>query len=145
MNLIFLFFFVLQVIITQHFLELEPIGLVFVLFFAIILFIQFTGMFLHRFETLCHVLSTTSIFGNGDSPISIEQFINTCKEGLSQDEKQDNKMAARVSHVSNRRQTIKMLEAEYEEKKPPSVNIQQRLSMAMSQKVDDVGKKSSTR
>lgn len=97
-------------------------------------------MFLHRFETLCHVLSTTKIFNTGDSAFSVDSFIDNCKEGITQDEKQEAKAAAKISNVSNRRQTIKLLEQEYREKKPQVVDVQKRLSMAMTKKADDVGK-----
>lgn len=41
-----------EIIIKREYLELEPIGLVFVLFFGVILFIQFIAMLLHRFSTV---------------------------------------------------------------------------------------------
>jgi chitin synthase len=42
-------------------LELEPIGLVFVGFFGLILITQFIGMCLHRFGTLSHILAATDV------------------------------------------------------------------------------------
>lgn len=50
-----------QVHITKEFLQLEPIGLVFVFFFALILVIQFTAMLFHRFGTLSHILAATEL------------------------------------------------------------------------------------
>lgn len=47
--------------ITKEYLQLEPIGLVFVFFFALILVIQFTAMLFHRFGTLAHILASTSL------------------------------------------------------------------------------------
>jgi chitin synthase len=42
-------------------MQLEPIGLVFVVCFGTILIIQFTAMLIHRFSTLTHMLVTTQI------------------------------------------------------------------------------------
>ena len=42
-------------------LQLEPIGVVFVAVFAVIIFIQFTAMLVHRFGTFMHILSSTII------------------------------------------------------------------------------------
>lgn len=51
----------LQVHISKEYLQLEPIGLVFVFFFALILVIQFTAMLFHRFGTLSHILASTEL------------------------------------------------------------------------------------
>nr|AOE23678.1 chitin synthase A [Phthorimaea operculella] len=64
-----------EVIITKEYLQLEPIGLVFVFFFALILVIQFTAMLFHRFETLSHILASTEL----------NWFCNKKSEDLSQD------------------------------------------------------------
>lgn len=50
-----------QVHISKEYLQLEPIGLVFVFFFALILIIQFTAMMFHRFGTISHILSSTDL------------------------------------------------------------------------------------
>uniref|UniRef100_A0A2R5LAW3 Putative conserved plasma membrane protein n=3 Tax=Ornithodoros turicata TaxID=34597 RepID=A0A2R5LAW3_9ACAR len=50
-----------QVIIDKEYLQLEPIGLIFVIFFAVIMIIQFTGMLFHRFETLSHILASVEL------------------------------------------------------------------------------------
>ncbi|XP_055306958.1 chitin synthase chs-2 isoform X4 [Sitodiplosis mosellana] len=50
-----------EVHISKEYLQLEPIGLVFVFFFALILVIQFTGMLFHRFGTLSHILAATEL------------------------------------------------------------------------------------
>uniref|UniRef100_T1GKX1 Uncharacterized protein n=1 Tax=Megaselia scalaris TaxID=36166 RepID=T1GKX1_MEGSC len=66
--------FLLLVHISKEYLQLEPIGLVFVFFFALILVIQFTAMLFHRFGTISHILASTEL--------------NLCKkksEDLSQD------------------------------------------------------------
>ncbi|XP_063977240.1 chitin synthase chs-2 isoform X2 [Diachasmimorpha longicaudata] len=48
-----------EVHVSKEYLQLEPIGLVFVFFFALILVIQFTAMLFHRFGTFAHILSST--------------------------------------------------------------------------------------
>jgi len=50
-----------KVLISKEYLQLEPIGLVFVFFFALILVIQFTAMMFHRFGTLSHILASTEL------------------------------------------------------------------------------------
>ncbi|XP_065164393.1 chitin synthase chs-2 isoform X3 [Atheta coriaria] len=50
-----------EVHISKEYLQLEPIGLVFVFFFALILVIQFTAMLFHRFGTLAHILASTDL------------------------------------------------------------------------------------
>jgi hypothetical protein len=54
-------FVLFQIFITKQYLELEPIGVLFIIFFGIILIIQFIAMLFHRFGTLSHMLSTTQI------------------------------------------------------------------------------------
>ncbi|XP_030369088.1 chitin synthase chs-2 [Scaptodrosophila lebanonensis] len=51
----------LQVGIYRQYKELDPIGLCFVLFFGLILIIQFVAMFFHRFATLSQLLATTKL------------------------------------------------------------------------------------
>lgn len=50
-----------QVLIESQYLQLEPIGMVFVLFFASIMVIQFTAMLFHRFGTFSQILASTEI------------------------------------------------------------------------------------
>ncbi|XP_022241118.1 uncharacterized protein LOC106458718 [Limulus polyphemus] len=50
-----------EVRIDKEYLQLEPIGLVFASFFAIILIIQFLGMLFHRFGTLSHILASIEL------------------------------------------------------------------------------------
>ncbi|KAJ6216762.1 hypothetical protein RDWZM_007919 [Blomia tropicalis] len=50
-----------EYIVDKEYLELEPIGLVFVLFFGSILIIQFVGMMFHRFATLSHILASVEL------------------------------------------------------------------------------------
>ncbi|XP_055339355.1 chitin synthase chs-2-like [Paramacrobiotus metropolitanus] len=50
-----------QPVVTKEYLQLEPIGIVFVVFFFSILVIQFVAMVFHRFGTLSHILAATDI------------------------------------------------------------------------------------
>jgi chitin synthase len=50
-----------KVLISKKYLQLEPISLLFVFFFAFILVIQFTAMMFHRFGTLSHILASTEL------------------------------------------------------------------------------------
>ncbi|KAJ1373999.1 Chitin synthase 2 [Parelaphostrongylus tenuis] len=43
-------------------LQLEPLGLVFLIFFMSILIIQFIAMLCHRFGTLAHIIASTELF-----------------------------------------------------------------------------------
>ncbi|XP_022698003.1 uncharacterized protein LOC111265514 isoform X4 [Varroa jacobsoni] len=52
-----------QVTITRYYLHLDPIGLGFVVFFAVVLFVQFLGMLLHRLETFKYVLAVATVRG----------------------------------------------------------------------------------
>ena len=54
---------------------LDPIGLGFILFFAIVMFIQFSGMLLHRVETTKVVLSTATISGSQKDYSDFSQLI----------------------------------------------------------------------
>jgi len=48
-----------QIIVDYEYLELEPLGVVFMVFFAVVMFIQLIGMILHRIMTLGHIVSST--------------------------------------------------------------------------------------
>jgi len=50
-----------EIHISKEYLQLEPIGLVFVFFFALILIIQFVAMLFHRFGTISHILASTTL------------------------------------------------------------------------------------
>ena len=45
----------------KEYLQLEPIGLCFVFFFASVMAIQFTAMLFHRFGTLSQILANTEL------------------------------------------------------------------------------------
>ncbi|XP_071447222.1 chitin synthase chs-2-like [Hetaerina americana] len=50
-----------EVNISKGYLKLEPIGLVFVFFFGLILVIQFIAMLIHRMGTFSHILASTEL------------------------------------------------------------------------------------
>lgn len=47
--------------LSYEYLQLEPIGLLFVIFFAVVLWVQLLGMLAHRIMTLGHIVATTNI------------------------------------------------------------------------------------
>ena len=48
-------------VIESEYLQLEPLGLLFILWFAVVMLFQLIGMVLHRIMTLGHIVSTTTI------------------------------------------------------------------------------------
>lgn len=68
-----------EVTVKEERLHMEPIGLVFVFFFAFILIIQFAGMIFHRFGTLSHILASVELSlcsTKSDEDISEDAFID---------------------------------------------------------------------
>lgn len=58
-----------NVIIEFEYLQLEPINLVLVFFFSIIVLIQFIAMLSHRFQTMAHILASTEFTCFKDSTV----------------------------------------------------------------------------
>lgn len=50
-----------EITIQREYLNLEPISLLFVVFFGIVLIVQFIAMLFHRFGTISQILATTQI------------------------------------------------------------------------------------
>lgn len=50
-----------EINIQREYLNLEPISLLFVVFFGVVLFVQFIAMLFHRFATISQILATTQI------------------------------------------------------------------------------------
>lgn len=66
-----------EVTVKEEKLQMEPIGLVFVFFFAFILIVQFLGMMFHRFGTLSHILASVELFtSKSDDDFSEDAFID---------------------------------------------------------------------
>ena len=55
--------------------SLDPINLVFIVFFLVVLFIQVVGMLFHRVRTVGHIIATTDIFYRGRQEQPAENFI----------------------------------------------------------------------
>ncbi|XP_045535412.1 chitin synthase chs-2 isoform X1 [Papilio machaon] len=89
-----------EVLISKEYLQLEPIGLVFVFFFALILVIQFTAMLFHRFGTISHILASTEL----------NWFCTKKSEDLSQDALLDKNAIAIVKDL----QKLNGLDDDYE-------------------------------
>lgn len=51
----------MEIKIERDYLHLEPISLLFVTFFGVVLFVQFIAMLFHRFATISQILATTTI------------------------------------------------------------------------------------
>ena len=49
------------VVVDEEYQYVEPLGLLFVIFFALVMFFQLIGMVMHRIMTLGHIVSTTNI------------------------------------------------------------------------------------
>lgn len=108
-----------EVRIDKEYLELEPIGLVFAVFFALILVIQFIAMLFHRFGTLSHIMASIelSCFNQKVEDISDDAFIDKnavqiAKQlqrlrGIDDDEKSEDSM---YGDRLARRKTIQNLE-----------------------------------
>lgn len=109
-----------EAIVDEQPLHLEPIGLVFVVFFGLILIIQFIGMAFHRFATLSHILASVemSCCSQKYEDVNDDAFIDKNAvqiarqlqrlKGLDDAEKQSDDSP--YGHRVDRRKTIEMLE-----------------------------------
>ncbi|GFR12486.1 chitin synthase chs-2, partial [Trichonephila clavata] len=82
-----------EIKIQMTFLELEPINLVLVFFFTLILIIQFIAMLFHRFETLSHILSSTNLIDSNEKDADQINFSHLTdmlqRQGLRDDDPDD--------------------------------------------------------
>ncbi|GFU93397.1 chitin synthase [Trichonephila clavipes] len=82
-----------EIKIQMTFLELEPINLVLVFFFTLILIIQFIAMLFHRFETLSHILASTNLVDSNDKDTDQINFSHLTdllqRQGLRDDDLND--------------------------------------------------------
>nr|AGB51153.1 chitin synthase 1 variant B [Bactrocera dorsalis] len=88
-----------EVHISKEYLQLEPIGLVFVFFFALILIIQFTAMLFHRFGTISHILASTEL--------------NFCKK-KSEDTSQDALIDKHAVEIVKNLQRLQGIDGDYD-------------------------------
>lgn len=58
-------------------ITIEPLGLLFLVIFAILLFLQFIGMIKHRYGTFLHLLASTNLKNKGSDPESIIKKIKS--------------------------------------------------------------------
>lgn len=79
---------------------MEPIGLVFVFFFALILVIQFTAMLFHRFGTLSHILASTEL--------------NLCFNKKSEDLSQDALIDKHAVEIVKNLQRLQGIDGDYD-------------------------------
>ncbi|XP_055676574.1 chitin synthase chs-2 isoform X1 [Lutzomyia longipalpis] len=89
-----------EVHISKEYLQLEPIGLVFVFFFALILVIQFTAMLFHRFGTLSHILASTEL--------------NLCFNKKSEDLSQDALIDKHAVEIVKNLQRLQGIDGDYD-------------------------------
>ncbi|CAA9997013.1 unnamed protein product [Nesidiocoris tenuis] len=89
-----------RVLISKEYLQLEPIGLVFVFFFALIIIIQFIAMMFHRFGTISHILASTEL----------NWCCNKKVEEMSQDHLLDKQAVDIVRHL----QRLKGINGDYD-------------------------------
>lgn len=99
--------------------RLEPIGLVFLVFFALILTLQLCGMLTHRFQTLSHVLAATLLLEpykkrleDQDSVDMLKRMLKPHEKPLQDDQVVDTFNLERPTQGDNARQkSVKKVEA----------------------------------
>lgn len=68
------------VVVQSNYQHLEPLGIVFIAFFAFILLLQVCGMMIHRFHTFSHVLASISILDSTDPSEGYMTYLSALKE-----------------------------------------------------------------
>lgn len=135
-----------EVTIKEEKLEMEPIGLVFVFFFAFILVIQFAGMIFHRFGTLSHILASVELSlcsTKSDEDISDDAFIDKNAiqiardlqrlKGIDEDDKSDNSKYGVCGNAMGNRNIIARLDKR--NKNPRQVGT---LDVAFKKRFDNI-------
>jgi len=115
-----------EVLISNEPLRLEPIGLVFVFFFGLILIIQFVAMLFHRFGTLSHILASTELSCcnrkvddvSGDAFIdkNAVEIVRNLQRLRGIDDADDDDSGSNVDRIGRRR-TIHNLEKQKQKKR----------------------------
>jgi chitin synthase len=98
-----------EIILQKTYLQLEPIGLVFVAFFALILGVQFVAMLIHRFGTLSHLLAATPLISQ-ESAFEVRGVHEIKKMQKLKSPDAEDKKGAKKSIDPGRRKTIHNLE-----------------------------------
>ena len=65
-----------MMILEYEYLELEPVGMVFMIAFIFIMFIQLVGMVLHRLMTLGHIVASTHLGLFRNNKFNSEELLN---------------------------------------------------------------------
>ena len=65
-----------MMILEYEYLELEPVGMVFMIAFIFIMFIQLVGMVLHRLMTLGHIVASTHLGLFSNKKFDSEEYLN---------------------------------------------------------------------
>ncbi|XP_076350653.1 chitin synthase chs-2-like isoform X2 [Tachypleus tridentatus] len=116
-----------EVRVSREYLELEPIGIVFASFFAIILVIQFVAMLIHRFETFSLLLSSVklkcfeqdkSLLSHSDSFTGIATHLQRL-DSLEECDKTEKKQV-----LAPRRKTIHYLHSKQEKKQKSKYSVE---------------------
>ncbi|KAG5866369.1 hypothetical protein JTB14_021882 [Gonioctena quinquepunctata] len=68
-----------EIVIYTEYLQLQPIGFVFLIGFALVIFIQFFAMFVHRFGTFCQIMANTTVSFN---PFASDSLDNLTEENI---------------------------------------------------------------
>lgn len=139
-----------EIRIEKEYLEMEPIGLVFVVFFGLILVIQLVGMLFHRFGTLSHILASVEIncCTQKDVDINDDQFIkdNAVKiakelqrlKGIDEDDKSDEY----GNHVGRRKTIQKLANRQNQKTRTGTLDVafRKRFEKIASNTGDEIGK-----
>lgn len=104
-----------EVIMVKQYLQLEPIGLVFLVFFAILLVVQFIAMLFHRFSTFCQILANTKI-SFAKEEVDIPDMIKKIRNGTDEDESYE---------PAGRRKTVVNATANQKKGKPGVINMEE--------------------
>ncbi|XP_065308275.2 chitin synthase chs-2-like isoform X3 [Dermacentor albipictus] len=68
------------VVVQSNYKRLEPLGMVFIAFFAFILLLQVSGMIIHRFHTFSHMLASISILDSTEPSEGYKTYLSALKE-----------------------------------------------------------------
>lgn len=101
-----------EILMYREYLQLEPIGFVFLIFFALLMIAQFFGMMVHRFATFSQVMANTKIDIN---------LCGTKVENMSRDELNSKNVLQIVKEL----QSLKGLNNEDEDQEDEPVQTRQ--------------------
>lgn len=148
-----------EILIQETYLQLQPIGFVFLISFALLMGVQFIAMFLHRFGTFCQIMSNTdidfNIFGGDDlenvteetlldkDPIKIfKKLIRLQGLNVEEHEADENDAPQEKDTPIGRRNTVYYAAMKREEKAKPAIDdldqaFYKRMSLVRSGKLKE--------